>query len=107
MYTGRLEFQLMTELYPIAHEPILGQLVLAFPVSQRGWRQRFAMIREIGRDHAEAGSDFAILENVPILTSVRACRMLTHQRYSPTRLLDIDAVLDIIQFKIQITPDDI
>ena len=48
---GSIEFKLMTELHPVTHEPILGELVFLFPVPDRSRRKRLAVIGEVGDNY--------------------------------------------------------
>src|SRR5216684_6260913 len=104
---GPLEFKLVTKLHPVTHEPILGELVFLFPVPDRSRGKRFAVIGKVGGNHVKARGDIAILEEVPILASIRSRRMLAYQRYPLSRLLDVDAVLDSVQFKVNIAPGNV
>lgn len=61
------------------------------------------MIGQVGGNYMKARRDVAIFKDMPILASIRSRRVLAYQRNSLARLFDIDAVLDAVQFKINIT----
>ena len=65
------------------------------------------MIGQVGGNHVKARGDVAVLEQVSILASIRSRRVLAYQRYPFARLFDVDAVLDAVQFKVNVTADNV
>ncbi len=102
-----VQLQFAAERDPIAHEPIPGQAVFLFPVPDRRRRQQFAVIGKVGGDHAEARSDFAIFQQMPILAAVGAGGVLAYERNTPAGLLEIDAILDAVELDVNVTANDV
>ena len=64
------------------------------------------MIREVERDDTESLRDVRVVEQVPILTTVRTGGVQAQQRHTLPRFLEEDSIVEVVVAKLQVSADD-